>query len=181
VPGVEIMPYHTVFGFLEKFSIDLGGTSGSLGTQPDRSVFTSGQTKIAPSICYESIYGDFMSGYIRNGAQLIFVITNDGWWGNTPGYRQHKNYGRLLAIEFRKSVARSANTGISCFINQRGDIIRETGWWEKDAIKQTVYKNDIRTFYANHGDYLGVIASCFSMLFVLALPARLLFRKIKSK
>src|SRR6185369_4078561 len=122
VPGVEIMPYRNIFGFLEKYSIDLGGTSGSLGIQKDRTVFRSPEgTRIAPAICYESIYGGFMSGYIRNGAELIFVITNDGWWGNTPGYRQHKDYGRLLAIEFRKSIARSANTGISCFINQRGD------------------------------------------------------------
>jgi len=113
VPGVEIMPYHTVFGFLEKFAISLGGTSGSLGIQKERTVFVSHDgTKIAPAICYESIYGGFMSGYMQNGAQLIFVITNDGWWGDTPGYRQHMNYARLLAIEFRKSIARSANTGI---------------------------------------------------------------------
>ncbi len=182
VPGVEIMPYHTVFGFLEKFSIDLGGTSGSLGIQKERNVFISpAQTKVAPAICYESIYGDFMSGYIRNGAQLIFVITNDGWWGNTPGYRQHKNYGRLLAIEFRKSVARSANTGISCFINQRGDVLNETEWWKPDAIKQTLYKNDIKTFYGNHGDYLGVISSYLSFLLLLVLPVKIMVRKIRSK
>ena len=138
VPGVEIMPYHTVFGFLEKLTIDLGGTSGSLGIQNERTNFISPVgTKIAPAICYESIYGGFMSAYIRNGAQLIFVITNDGWWGNTPGFRQHMNYARLLAIEFRKSIARSANTGISCFINQRGDVIQHTGWWVEDAIRQT--------------------------------------------
>jgi apolipoprotein N-acyltransferase len=182
VPGVEIMPYRSIFGFLEKFSIDLGGTSGSLGIQKTRSVFVSpGGTRVAPAICYESIYGGFMSGYMQHEAQLIFVITNDGWWGNTPGYRQHMNYARLLAIEFRKSVARSANTGISCFINQRGDVTQQTKWWEEDAIKQTIFKNDIKTFYARHGDYLGTIASFFSILFLIALPARKAVRKMKAR
>ncbi len=181
VPGVEIMPYRNIFGFLEKYSIDLGGTSGSLGIQKERSVFISPNgTRVAPAICYESIYGCFMSGYMKNGAELIFVITNDGWWGNTPGFRQHMNYARLLAVEFRKSIARSANTGISCFINQRGDVFQKTNWWEEDAIKQTLYKNDIKTFYAKHGDYLGVISSCFAFLFLIAIPFNALVRKKKS-
>ena len=181
VPGVEIMPYKSIFGFLENYAIDLGGTSGSLGIQNDRTVFTSANgTKIAPAICYESIYGEFMSGYMKNGAELIFVITNDGWWGDTPGFRQHMNYGRLLAIEFRKSIARSANTGISCFINQRGDVFQKTGWWEEDAIRQTLYKNDISTFYARNGDYLGVISTCAAFLFLLAMPFKAIVRKRKS-
>jgi apolipoprotein N-acyltransferase len=62
--------------------------------------------KIAPAICYESIYGEFMSKYIRNGANLICIITNDGWWKNTPGHKQHMNYARLRAIETRTWVAR---------------------------------------------------------------------------
>ena len=168
VPGVEKMPYPQVFGFLESLAIDLGGTSGSLGTQEERTNFVSpDNTKIAPAICYESIYGGFMSEYMKAGAQLIFIITNDGWWGNTPGYRQHMNYARLRAIEFRKGIARSANTGISCFINQRGDVLQQTGWWEEDVIRQTLYKNNIKTFYARHGDYLGVIASVFAIVFLL--------------
>lgn len=164
VPGVEKMPYPKVFGFLESLAINLGGTSGSLGTQEERNNFISpGGARIAPAICYESIYGGFMSGYMKKGAELIFIITNDGWWGNTPGYRQHMNYARLLAIEFRKGVARSANTGVSCFINQRGDILQQTNWWEEDALRATLYKNDVKTFYARHGDYLGVVGSVLAV------------------
>ena len=170
VPGVEKMPYPQIFGFLEKFSLELGGTSGSLGTQEHRTNFRAlDNTKIAPAICYESIYGGFMSGYIRDSAAFIAIITNDGWWGNTPGYRQHMNYGRLLAVEFRKSVARSANTGISCFINQRGDIVEQTLWWEEEAISGTVYKNKHVTFYASHGDYIGFIAAFLSVTLLLYL------------
>jgi apolipoprotein N-acyltransferase len=178
VPGVEKMPYPKVFGFLESLALNLGGTSGSLGTQDQRTNFISHDgIKIAPAICYESIYGGFMSDYIKNGAQLLFIITNDGWWGNTPGYRQHMNYARLRAIEFRKGIARSANTGISCFINQRGDVLQQTNWWEEDAISDTLYMNDIKTFYARHGDYLGVGAAILTGIIFLLLLFKKFFRK----
>jgi len=178
VPGVENMPYPKVFGFLESLAINLGGTSGSLGTQADRTNFVSlDSIKAAPAICYESIYGGFMGDYFQNGAQLLFIITNDGWWGNTPGYRQHMNYARLRAIEFRKGIARSANTGISCFINQRGDVLQQSKWWEEDALSQTLYMNNIQTFYARHGDYLGVGGAVLTGLLFLLILFKKIFRK----
>ncbi|CAN5145798.1 apolipoprotein N-acyltransferase [soil metagenome] len=170
VPGVEKMPFPKIFGSLEKFAIDLGGISGSLGMQEERTVFKSpnGKQGVAPVICYESIYGDYVGQYIRNGANFIFIITNDGWWGDTPGYKQHLVYGRLRAIESRKSVARSANTGISCFINQRGDIEQPQPWDKAVAIKQTIYSDEGMTFYTHHGDLIAkgmIILAISSILF----------------
>jgi apolipoprotein N-acyltransferase len=165
VPGVERMPYPAIFGFLDKYAIDMGGITGSLGTQDNRSVFVHKGMKAAPVICYESIFGDFLSGYVRSGAEMIFIITNDGWWGNTSGYKQHAAYARIAAIEFRKSIARSANTGISCVLNQRGDILQPTKWWAEDVFASTIYKNDVKTFYAKHGDYIAWI--CVSAMLVL--------------
>ncbi len=104
---------------------------------------------------------------MRNGAEMIFIITNDGWWGNTPGYKQHANYASVAAIEFRKSIARSANTGISCTLNQRGDILQPTKWWVEDSVAATIYKNDIKTFYAEHGDYIGWICAGAVVLLLL--------------
>jgi apolipoprotein N-acyltransferase len=168
VPGVEQMPYPAIFKYIEKFAIDLGGTSGSLGKQEERTVFHSKEKiSVCAAICYESIYGDFMSGFIRNGANLLFVITNDGWWGDTPGYKQHLNYGRLRAIEFRRSMARSANTGISCFIDSRGEISQPTEWWKAAVIKAEINSNDEITFYARHGDYIGRICASLSILLFL--------------
>ncbi len=160
VPGVERMPYPGVFGFLEHLSIDMGGTAGSLGVQPEPSVFATADSIItAPVICYESVYGDYLAEYIRKGAEWIAVITNDGWWGDTPGYRQHFQYARLHAVELRRSIARSANTGQSGFINQRGDVFQKTPYWKEAVIKQTLNRNKKLTFYAQYGDYIGLIAS----------------------
>lgn len=177
VPGVERMPYPAIFGFLEKLSIDLGGTAGSLGTQEERSVFSSKKNySIAPVICYESIYGEYVNGYVNNGASVIFIITNDGWWRDTPGYKQHLLYGRLRAIETRRCIARSANTGISCFINERGDFSQETGWWVPAVIKEAINLNSEKTFYVNNGEIIGRV--CFySWLLVLLMLFVLRFIK----
>lgn len=159
VPGVERMPFPALLKPLEALALDMGGTMGSLGTQATRAVFTDERGhKSAPVICYESVYPDFVREYIVKGAQLITIITNDGWWGNTPGYRQHKDYARLRAIECHREVVRSANTGTSCFIRVNGDSEQETAWWQPAVISSKVNLYDDTTFFVKHGDLLSYTA-----------------------
>ncbi len=172
-PGVEKMPFARLMKPLEGFAINLGGTVGSLGSDPERTVFTreSDGLKIAPVICYESVYGEYVTEYINKGANLIFVITNDGWWGNTPGHRQHLTFSKLRAIETRRSVARSANTGISCFIDQCGDISQATDYWVPAVIRQKINANDAITFYVRYGNYIARVSgfiSAFLLLFAIS-------------
>jgi apolipoprotein N-acyltransferase len=101
------------------------------------------------------------------GAELIFIITNDAWWKNTPGHRQHQSYARLRAIETRRSVARSANTGISSFINQKGEVEQSLGWWKRSAIRATLNANDHLTFYVRHGDYISRISIFIMVILIL--------------
>lgn len=178
VPGAEQMPFPWLLKPLEKLALDFGGTTGSLGVQDDRSVFYNpGHTLgIAPVICYESIYGDFTTGYIRNGASLIFIITNDGWWEDTPGKIQHLNYARLRAIETRCPVARSANTGISCFIDRTGGILQPTPWWQPAVITASLEPNSQPTFFVRTGDILSRAAAVIAILMV-AFGQFLRFRK----
>lgn len=179
VVGVEKMPYPGKLKFLDKLFINLGGASGSYATQPDRTPLTEpgGEAKVAAVICYESVFGEYVTRYLHNGANLIFIITNDGWWGNTPGYQQHMSYARLRAIETRRSIVRSANTGISCFINQRGDASQVTGWWVPDAIRGTVRANNKQTYYSLHGDYIARVCDFFAIITLLYTLTRLLMRK----
>ena len=155
VPGVETLPWF--LKFIDKWFEKFGGTSAGYTRQNERTVLNvKGGYKIAPSICYESIYGGFMRQYIRNGANLICIITNDGWWKNTPGHKQHMNYARLRAIETRTWVARSANTGISCFINPYGIVFNPQAYNTIAAIKMAVpVINDSPTFFVQHGDILS--------------------------
>ncbi len=179
VPGVELMPFETVLGSLGGLALDLGGTTGSLGTQKERSVIwgEGREVGVAPAICYESIYGDHVAAHVKNGANLIVVMTNDGWWENTPGYKQHLLYGKLRAVENRRDVARSANTGISCFIDQRGDTSQQTQWWVKATIRGVVHTRTDLTFFTRHGDYIGKGAYAFSPLLVVIAAAMALRRR----
>jgi apolipoprotein N-acyltransferase len=170
VVGVEKMPFAKYFGFLGDLVINIGGTSNSLGRQEEPSNFiTKDKVEVAPVICYESVFGEYVTKYVQKGAQMIFIITNDGWWKNTPGYHQHLSFARLRAIETRRSIARSANTGISCFINQRGDVLQATNWWVEAAIKGTINANEEITFYVKAGDYIARISLFIAALLVLQL------------
>lgn len=154
VIGVE--KYHPLIEGLQFMIPDLGGMIGNYGTDSIQKVFTSPSgVRTAAAICYESVYGEYFSSFVRNGAEVVFIITNDGWWGNTPGYRNHFSFARLRAIENRRSIARSANTGISGFINQRGDVISSMGWYERGVLDAELSLNDRLTFYTRHGDLIG--------------------------
>ncbi|MEO0734252.1 MAG: apolipoprotein N-acyltransferase, partial [Bacteroidota bacterium] len=83
VPGAESFPFRRVFFFLEEWVNSLGGTVAGRGTQERRLPLTSPQAKVAPVICYESVFGEYFTDYVREGAQAVFVMTNDGWWSNT--------------------------------------------------------------------------------------------------
>ena len=175
VPGVEKMPYPQLFKFLENFTIDLGGTAGSLGQDKESKVFKSyHKVGIAPIICYESVFPNFIASYVRKGADVLCIITNDGWWGNTPGYRQHFDYSRLRAIENRRAVARSANTGVSGFIDRDGSVWQATPYWEKAVIRQAVPVYTGETFYTRYGDWLSYI-----FLFIAISDSLTLFLKRK--
>jgi apolipoprotein N-acyltransferase len=170
VPGVEKMPYPKIFGFLESLSIDMGGMSGSLGSQKHPGVFFSKDSVgVAPVICYESIYGEYLTEYVKRGANMIFIITNDGWWGHTDGHIQHLYYGALRAIETRRPVARSANTGISCFVNVLGEIEQAQPYWQESVIKQHLEAGFGETFYVRFGDYIGRLMLYLSALILFYL------------
>lgn len=157
VPGVEKMPYPQIFGFLEEMAIDLGGTSGSLGADSEQRAFLlpDYQVRIGVPVCYESAYGEHFGEFVRNGAQVMAVITNDAWWGETPGHTQHFLLSKLRAVETRRSIMRAANTGTSAFIDERGTAHQTTQYGVRTAIRQNVFLNDQLSFYTRHGDYLA--------------------------
>ena len=179
VVGVEKMPYPGALKILKSLTLRLGGTFRSHATQAERGVLSSpgDSVKVAPVICYESVFGEFVTDYVKKGANVIFVITNDGWWGDTPGHRQHNSLSSVRAIETRRSVARSANTGISSFINQRGDVLQSLGWWKRGALIDNINLNNKQTFYTRYGDYIGRAAFYSSILIALSLLSIALRKK----
>ena len=193
VPGTEQLPFVTVLPFLERLAISLdeNSASGTLGKNATAKALGNGNSKVAPIICYESIYGDYVSEYVKDGASWLAVITNDAWWNNTPGHKQHFSYAKLRAIEQRKWVVRSANTGISGFIDPLGRTTMRSGWYQgRDersaqvaldnhsddakitqvgtqlALSQTIYLNQYRTIYNRLGDGKILKILLLAMLFL---------------
>ena len=179
VVGIEKMPYKNFLEpLLGSLLIDFGGLSYSRGYQDYRTVFKSNtETKVAPIICYESIYGEYVSEYVRNGANLLAIITNDGWWNNTEGHKQHLSYARLRSIETRKNIVRSANTGISAVINYRGEILKTIGYEQEGLINKNVGMNDKITFYTKYGDYIFRLC----LFFIIIISAFYLANLLKVK
>ena len=178
-PGVEAIPEW--MGFLKNYSITMGIARGTLKTDPEAKVLTFGNHKVGVPICYESAFGEYVSNFCKKGADLLFVISNDGWWGDTPGYKQHFEFSKLRAIENRRCIARSANTGRSGFFNQRGDVLQQTQYWVPDAIRATLKANTKVTFYAQHGDYLSRIAVYLTFVLLIYWIAKSLFSIGKTK
>jgi apolipoprotein N-acyltransferase len=198
VPGTEQLPFVSTLPFLESLAISLdeNSASGTLG-KSDRAMALGDGVKVGPVICYESIYGDYVSDYVGDGAQWLAVVTNDAWWRNTAGHKQHFSYAKLRAIEQRKWVGRAANTGISGFINPQGESVIESVWYQgsagrceaplgdieaKDggfvvgvgtqcALVQRIVPNDIKTIYQGLGD-VGVLAILWVLMLVMAVRGR---------
>ena len=162
VPGAEYFPFSKIFFFLKPLMRKLGGTASGLRNQAERESFMGlDGHAAAPIICYESVFGEYVSGYIENGADWMVIMTNDGWWDNTAGHIQHLNLARLRAIEQRRDIARCANTGISCLIRKDGSVTQTTAYGVDDAIVVDVSPNQEVTFYATYGDYLARLAMMF--------------------
>ena len=183
VVGVEMTPYPAFFRPIDD---KLGGVMGRcIGDGEaanlvyhvrDAQGNVVDEIPVGCAICYESVYGEFCTDYVRKGAKLLSVITNDAWWGDTPGYRQHLSYASLRAIETRRWIARCGNTGISAIIDPAGRIVSSTKWWEPATLEGKVGLSDEKTFFVIHGDFTGRI--CL-LMFVLMLLGTLVRRFTK--
>lgn len=185
VIGVERIPSYFVYlqRYLTDFDSDAGASvyNPNNGVQTNREVFYGRDSSsiIAPIICYESVFGDYVGDYVLKGATILGIITNDAWWGNTAGHQQHWSFARLRAIETRRSVARSANTGISGFIDQRGDVIVKSEYLKPAVLKATVKANTKLSFYVRFGDIIGKVALGLGITILLNLIVKSVVNKPK--
>lgn len=166
VIGVESTPTW-IFKALKFLVIDLGGTVGQLGVGEPGPAFVHNGVSVGTPICYEGLYGNFYGGFVREGARALLISSNDGWWGDTPGHKHLFSIARLRAVEHRRAIARSANTGTSGFIDTRGDVQQKLGWDRRGILTGEVELNSELTFYTRYGDYLGRISELLMGLCIL--------------
>jgi apolipoprotein N-acyltransferase len=150
VPFSEVLPFTGIFPILSR--VNLGQADFKSGK--DRVVWPIGPAVMAaPFICYEIIYPSFVRDRVKQGANLLVNITNDGWFGRSSGAFQHATMARLRCIENGVTLARSANSGISMFVDQYGRVLGRTRLYDRTFLTKTVSIARIPTLYSRIGDW----------------------------
>lgn len=178
VPFAERIPYVERVPFLiEPLRWGVGISNWGKGT--DSTIFLSQRlnAKFLAMVCYESIFPEFVASFVNKGAEFLVFITNDSWWGNTSGARQHHQYAILRAIENRRWVVRCANGGISSFIDPLGNVYDKTDMYVQTFIQHRITPMTEKTFYTQHGDWFARICASVTLLIILSSIGYSIFRK----
>ncbi len=170
-PFAERLPFADQLSFAMRwFEWGVGISAWGKGLERDPlPVIRNGDTiaRIGTIICIESIYPDVARDMVNNGADVLAVITNDAWYNGTWGPRQHYDIARMRAIEFRRPVVRSANSGVSGVISADGSSEMELPTLRRMAAIGQVRPSNAQTFYARHGDWLAMACAILSLFAVV--------------
>ena len=186
VPFSERVPYQETLTFLRDWiKWGVGISNWQIGD--DETIFEikdpnmNINSKFAALICFESVFSEYVSETVKNGAEFLVIVTNDGWFGHSSGPIQHEQYAVLRAIENRKWIVRCAQTGISCYVDPLGNIYDEIPYGTEGLIDRSIIANEEKTFYAVNGDLIGVFSyyiGIISLVFCIGMYA---FKRITKK
>ena len=167
IPNVEHTP-----SFFDKIGYNMGLSNFSIGEES--SMFDVNHTLFGSMICIESIFPNPTREFVKNGAEFIVYIVNDGWYTKAPEPQQHAKRCIYRAIENRRSVIRCANTGISMVIDPYGNIIHQSELNNSDVINANVTISDRKTFYTKYGNLFSIL-NLFTLILIGLFTA---FKKI---
>ncbi len=184
LPFAESIPFEGFIKPLKNIIKKEGGIGSSFGTDATAKVFSLAkqpETKVGSLICFESAFPDFTSEMVRKEANFLVIITNDDWWYDSPGHLQHFAYAKLRAIENRISIARSANTGISGFINYNGQVIQKSEYNEEVILNATLKDINYLTFFTQFEVYIRwTIALIAFLILILSLLTKWFYNHLRS-
>lgn len=172
VPFGEYVPLKRWLPFLGKIVEHVGDfTPGTEGK-----TIQLGNYSLGVQICYEIIFSNLSRKMARNNANLLINITNDAWYGTTSAPYQHFSMTVFRAVENRRSLVRSANTGISGFIDPVGRVIAQTHLFQDAVVTRSVPVLSEKTLYTQFGDFFAV--ACLSVALIILLM-RICMRRIQ--
>jgi apolipoprotein N-acyltransferase len=159
VPFGEYVPFRKLLFFVKQIT----QTLTDMSTGMERKVFTVGGHRYGIFICYESVFGDEVREFARNGAEVFVNISDDGWYGDTSAPWQHLNMARMRAIENRRWILRDTNNGVTAAIDPYGTVRQSIPRHAVDALPaQYGYSSEL-TFYTVHGDWLPGLCAILSL------------------
>ena len=174
VPFGEYVPLSKILFFIEKMVMGIGDFEPG----KDYTLHQIPQGKFGVVICFEVIFPDLVRRFVENGAEFMTTITNDAWFGESAAPYQHFAMVVFRAIENRVYFARAANTGISGFINPKGEILEASPIFVESYLTHRISLSTVKTFYTLYGDVFAYV--CLSLTGIMLILA-LLNQRLKIK
>jgi apolipoprotein N-acyltransferase len=159
VPFGEYVPLRKILVFAEKLVREVGEFRFGESGEPLR-----GKASYGPAICYEIVYPRLTANQIRNGADVLVTITNDGWFGDTAAPYQHLNNARLRAIEGDRYLLRAATSGITALVDPTGKVVDQIGMNREGTIDAQFGRRSTLTPYVRFGDWFAILAVAAALL-----------------
>jgi apolipoprotein N-acyltransferase len=162
VPFGEFVPGRDQIPFIDKFPIMPDDRSSG----PGYHTLHTRKDDLGVMICFESTFPQIAGQFVRNGADTLFIITNDSWFKKTAAVAQHHDCSILRAVETRRYVARNATTGITSLIEPTGRVLASAGLGKRAVVRGKVAMMDGLTIYTALGDLFAYLCMVFGLLVV---------------
>jgi apolipoprotein N-acyltransferase len=184
MPFIERVPYVDRFPALQHLAIDFGAGNG-IGRGREATVFPlhtrqGDETKVAAAICYEYLYPAEMAELVRNGAQMVALITNEGWFSRTHGEYQMAAFSRLRSIETRRAMARTANTGMTWLVDPYGKVHEQAPWWSEQTLSGKIALSDEISLYVRYTDYFPKACAWLTLALILVVLTQRVRQAVRS-
>jgi apolipoprotein N-acyltransferase len=160
VPFGEYVP--KFFGFVNRITQE----AGDFAPGERMVVFPMGDHKLGTFICYESVFPSQVREFVKNGANLLVNLSNDGYFGHSAAREQHLEIARMRAVENRRWLLRSTNDGITAAIDPAGRVIQRLPMYRETIADLRFDYLEGTTFYTEHGDWFAwgcLLASCVAL------------------
>ena len=163
VPFGEFIPFEGYLGdFLDIIGLNLTNTIPGEAIKP----INTGKLRISPSICYEIAFDELIRKTAKD-SNVLLTISNDTWFGESIGPIQHLEIAQNRALEHKKPLIRSTNSGISAIISKDGEIIEKQDYFEEKLLKIKLMLYSGNTFYSNYGNLPLYVFLAFYISFLL--------------
>lgn len=167
VPFGEYLPYRDVLSRILPVLGEINVLKSDLAQGTDSALFSLNEKKLGGIICFESVFPSLVRESVRDGAEILVVMTNDGWYKDSPAVYQHLAHAVFRSVENGRSTVRCASSGVSAFIDETGRIQSELGPLQRGTLTERVTFSDSVTPYTAMGRItLPVLAALFFFGFV---------------
>ncbi|SDC86028.1 apolipoprotein N-acyltransferase [Geotoga petraea] len=161
-PFAEFLPYEFIFDNFASFKLLRFYERGS-----EPGVFDVNGDKLGVQICFETYFSEISNSQVKNGAEALISITNDGWFGTKTGLTQHFTQGIFRAVENRRDFVQVSNTGFTGHVDKYGRVVKAIAPFQEEITTFEINKNDGKTIYFHIKEILKLLILIAALIFAI--------------